>query len=806
MNQIRHFAFYLLLVTLFLGCGSFGLHREAQVAEETGDWDSAVLGYMELAKQDPGNITYRSALIRAKIKASQAHFESGKRFKQAGSLERAMLEYRQAVQLDPTNQYAYVEFQKVREELVALQQQRGGQRTIAEMKKEAKERSQPPLLNPRSTDPISLDFPQPVPIKDIYRALGKAYGISILFDPNLRDQEIAIELKDVTPQKALEILMRGGQHFYKVLDEHTILIAAESAQNRRAYEDQVIQTFFLSNAEVKDVMTMIRTMVDAKKVAANDQQNAIIMRDSADRVKVAERLIEVNDKARAEVVVDIELLQVNSKELRDIGLSLTPSSVVIGLNLGDDPLRPSDLGHLNENSWNVTIPDFTYSFVKNNTNSQVLAKPQLRISEGEKASLHIGERVPIPSTTFNTGNNNNGNVIPVTSYQYTDIGIKVSIEPRVHHNLEVTLKLNVEVSNLAGEVSSVNGGSQPIIGTRNIETTIRLKDGETNFLAGLLRSDEISGDQGIPGLSEIPLLGRLFSKKTTDNQRTDVILTMTPHIIRRSDITEDDLLPVWVGTEANIAFRGGSPRVESEVQGPFDEGASSADRVRELINQRVRELPRGLQDAKENEEEKQEEAPVGIDLVPPAFGDKPNNGSQSDLMIRSTPLRSFEQSRVALASSGAITVRAQPATDKAVYGHEVHVALEATAPRPVSHLPFAVEFDPTALEFVSWQGKDFLGGTAESQVLVAEASSGRLMVGASRLGGRVGVVGEGVIANLTFRALKPGPTSIEIVDVEALDESMKRIRPARGLTTSILVLDEDEIRFKPDREPENYAI
>jgi general secretion pathway protein D len=802
---------------LLFGCGSYGLHRQAQVAEDTGNWDDAVLGYIELTMQDPGNITYRSALIRAKIKASQQHFESGKRFHQASSFERALIEYRQAVELDPTNQYAYVELQKVRDEIEARAQQRGAQKTIDEMKREARERSQPPLLNPRSNDPISLDFPQPVPIKDIYRALGKAYGINILFDPNLRSQDIAIELKDVTPQKALEILMRGGQHFYKVLDEHTILIAAESAQNRRAYEDQVIQTFFLSNAEVKDVMTMIRTMVDAKKVAANDQQNAIIMRDSADRVKVAERLIQVNDKARAEVVVDVELLQVNSKEIRDIGLSLSTYSVGWGLDLGEDTLRLSDFEHLNENHWGLTVPSFLYSFVKNNSNSQVLAKPQLRISEGEKASLHIGERVPIPSTTFNTSNTAGGNVVPVTSFQYTDVGIKVDIEPRVHHNLEVTLKLSVEVSNLAGEVEGSSGVSQPIIGTRKIDTTIRLKDGETNFLAGLLRTDEISGNSGIPGLSEIPLLGRLFSKKNTDNQRTDVILTMTPHIIRRSDITEEDLMPVWVGTEANISFSGGSPRVESDAEGPFDEGASSADRVRELINQRVRELPRGLQDAGEARDlERKDEPPSGIDLAPPAFGDPvepSDDGSQppqeidpseqpSDLSFDfGRPGTSLARPDVSLASAGAITVVPRLAQEFAVLNRQVHIDLRANAPKPVSHLPFAVVYDPTALRFVEWQSGYFMGPTSESQVLVAEQSPGRLMIGASRLSRRLGVVGSGVVATLVFEALESGETELVVEGLEALDQDMESLRPARGRSLSLTVRERDEIQFKPDLDP-----
>jgi hypothetical protein len=367
-------------------------------------------------------------------------------------------------------------------------------------------------------------------------------------------------------------------------------------------------------------------LIDAKKIATNEQLNAIILRDTADKVKVAERIIRANDKARAEVVVDIELLQLNSSKLLDLGVTW-PSSLSTQINTGseDNTVRLSDLGDLNQSNWTITVPSFAYDFVKTSTDAQLLAKPQLRISEGERATLTIGDRVPVPVTSFNTGNTIGGNIVPITSFQYQDVGIKISIEPRVHHNKEVTLTIQVEVSNLSGEVVS-GGQSQPIIGTRNIESTIRLKDGETNFLAGLLRTDETRSESGLPGLSELPIIGRLFGSNRNSNQRTDVILTLTPRIIRSADITEEDLLPIWVGTESNITFRGGSPRVESEVDGPFDgESDTSADEIRELIQRRIQRLPRGLRgQAGEvpGVDDDGTQEPGGIELVP---GSPPRN-------------------------------------------------------------------------------------------------------------------------------------------------------------------------------------
>lgn len=615
-----------LMALVVAGCAGQQVLRRAQLAEAEGDWDAAVLHYLEAVEAHPDNISYRAGLRRAKVQAAQEHFKKGQRFYDAGVLERALFEFRQAIELDPSNQYAATELRKVIEDMRALEDNTSIPRSIDEMKERARQvRPQPPTLDPRSDEPIDLLFPEPKPIKQIYRALGKAYGVNVLFDPKLRDQEIAIELIDVTAQAAIETLMRPVGHFYKVVDESTIIIADDTPQNRRTYEDQVIQTFFLSNAEVKDVMTIIRSLISAKNVAANEQLNAIVLRDTADKVKVAEQIILTNDKARAEVVIDVELLQINTTKLRTLGLSLDQNQISASLDLGgeDVPLRLSDIEFLNANNWVLSIPNFIYDFAKSASDAQVLAQPKVRITDGEKATLTIGDRIPIPTTTFNTSNVAGTNIVPITSFQYQEVGIKIDLEPRVHHNNQVSMQLRIEVSDLAGEVQAPGGQSQPIIGQRTIESNIRLQDGETNFLAGLIRSEETVSETGIPGLSDIPLLGRLFKNNDRRDQRTDIVLTLTPHIIRRANITEADLLPIWVGTEANISFRGGSPRVESNITGPFD-GESRSD-VEERLRQRLRSLPRGLQDVddvdNENDEElAPEEDPTnqGINLSPPS--------------------------------------------------------------------------------------------------------------------------------------------------------------------------------------------
>ena len=827
----------LLVLGLLAGCTSHQSYRQGEIASQLGKWDDAVLHYMKALEQEPDNITYKASLLRAKIKASQGHLEKGQEFEKAGVLERALVEYQQAVQLDPTNQYAKAQLENTHRAYVAQRQSRGVE-TIDQMKQRSRgSRPQPPVLNPRSNQPISLEFPQQASIFAIYRALGQAFGINILFDPNLRDQEIAIDLKDVTAQSALETLMRASGHFYKVMDEHTIIIAQDTPQNRRTYEDLVIQTFFLSNSEVKDMLTILRSLIDARKIATNEQLNAIILRDTADKVKVAERIIEANDKSKAEVVIDVELLQINTARLRDLGVSLSQYSVTQALDFGgggdDDEggggVRLSDLEFINQSNWVLTLPNFIYNFVKTNTDAQLLAKPQLRITEGEKASLVIGDRIPIPLTTFNTQNvGGSGGIIPITSFQYQDVGIRIDLEPRVHHNRQVTLKIKVEVSNLNGNVAGAGGQSQPIIGTRTIDSVIRLQDGETNFLAGLLRTDESESDSGVPGLSEIPLLGRLFSRKNTQNQRTDVILTLTPHIIRNAEITAEDLEPIWVGTEANITFRGGSPRVESEVDGPFDGNEGTPEEIQDAIRRRLQRLPRGLRPGEGGEEgevqvpgeEAPQQPPPGVNLVPAAppsdifrqptqpteppppppeeevpppgrlVSQRPASGTAS-LAVPVSYKAGDETgpemgmgivTAEAAAAAQGVRLWLTPGKLSVSPGDTFEVRVQAEAGRAVSHLPLSFSFDPKVLAVEKVDAGTFLGGAGESQVMSDSARPGALVIGASRLGQVPGVKGKGTVARITFRALQQGDGDLRF-EGKALDAKLKpvavRTRPAR---------------------------
>ncbi|HXI12555.1 MAG TPA: secretin N-terminal domain-containing protein [Thermoanaerobaculia bacterium] len=589
MNQLKSYLLIALLMPL-LSCTSYRAFNKAHDLETAKNWDQAVAEYTKALEIDPNNVRYKVALQRARNEAARAHFEKGKSLRAAGHNELAATELELAARLDPTNQYAAVEFAKA---VAAIQEASrvADTNSVDAMKKRSRvTKAQPPQLNPASSEPISLTFPRETPVKDIYRALGNAFGINILFDQAIKDDRISIELHDVTAQTALERVMQAANHFYKVLDEKTIIVVPDNPQARRDYEDLVIQTFYLSNGDADQVINVVRTMIEARNVFPLKALNAITIRDTADKVRIAQKIIEANDKARAEVVVEVELLQLDASKAREIGLQLlaasgsgnySPGGAVIqfdekGLPVAAPSLPISAIRALTSDNLSFTIPSFTYGFLKTNVDAQLLARPELRISEGEKATLHIGQKIPLPVSTFTSAAPGSGSTFqPVTSYNYTDIGIKIAMEPRVHHNREVTLKLTVEVSSFNG-FSPGSSPPQPIIGTRTIESTIRLKDGETNFLAGLIRREDSVSRNTTPFLGDFPILGRLFSRDNSTGASTDLVLTMTPHIVRIADITEDDLAPMWVGTNNNLTFRGISPRIESQSGiDPFNSRQSS---------------------------------------------------------------------------------------------------------------------------------------------------------------------------------------------------------------------------------------
>ncbi len=737
-------------------CAGSGAYREAREEETRQHWDVAVLKYARALDLDPGNSRYRIALQRAKIKASQVHFEKGKVYRASGRPELAVVELEQAAALDSTNQYAETELKKAREEAQKLAAERAGTTKLEEMKKRVRgSRPRAPMLEPASDKPINLNFPQPRPIKQIYQALAAAAGINVIFDPQLKDDNVGIVLTNMNFQNALETLMRQENHFYKIIDEKTILIAADTPANRKTYEDLVLRTFYLSNGDITDVSNALRNLLQTTRIYPNKAENSITLRDTADKVAIAEKIIEQNDKQLAEVVVDVELLQINTNKTQDLGLLLssytvsaaapapggttdTGSTIAAGGAFTWDQLKD-----LSIRSFGFTIPSVTYNFIKNNTDAELLAKPQLRISEGQKAQLIIGDRVPIPTTTFNTGTTVGGNIVPITSFQYQDVGIKIEVEPRVHHNKEVTMKLAVEVSNLNGSITVTQGQSQPIIGTRTISSNIRLKDGETNFLAGLFRNDKSYNTDTIPFLGDIPVIGRLLSHKKTMTQTTDLVLTLTPHIIRIPDITEEDLAPLYVGTDANISFAG-TPRIETPgIPGPFD-------------FQRPAPAPPPPRTT-----------PGPVNLVPNPISPSSDIFSPRSQVPTQPPVtpqpRPFGLAAAVPVSS--VSFDFDPSSLSLAPGQQRSILVRATGEETMANTSIWIRFDPAVVAAIAVRPI-----LSESGVADAHIEKGRVVI---EIPSAIALSGTRAVAEITLQGIAPGKSSL------AFEKT-----PSDGATTS----------------------
>lgn len=691
---MRRLSWFLVFTVILGSCATYRYSRQAEEAMKGDNWDAAVYYLLEALAADPGNIKLKMDLQRARTRAAEEHFRRGMGFKEAGELARARTELELAVQLDPTHQYAETELAKVRKDLEILVQE-GGAAKLEQAKKAAREmKVKPPILTPETAEPMTLAFPNPVNVKDIYNAIGKAFGFNVLYDPRLKDTKLAIELKNVTAKQALDNVVQAAQHFYKVLDEKTIIVVEDTPQNRRDYEDLVVKTFFLSNAEVKDINNMIRTLIDARRVATNEQLNALVIRDTADKVAIAERLIAANDKSKAEVLVSVELLQVDSSKLRDIGASLSSYSYPITI----DPSRITGapdktriplprLDDITRSMWGVVVPNVTINLIKSAGQAETLAQPELRITEGEKGSVVIGDRVPIPTTTFNTSQTVGGNIVPITAFQYQDVGIKINVEPRVHHNNEITLKLEVEVSELGESVEVGPGQRQPKIGTRTIKSVIRLKDGETSLLAGLLRYSKRESKSGLPWLSDLPVVGGLFRSTQHDFKKTDLILTLTPHIIRNPDITEEDLAPLWVGTETRVTIFGSAPR----VQGPAELGIFGPGRVQQPMPvEQVEEEPTEQAPPLRFQEQEKPDKSSSLLLPSPAANSASEKGAEQGLAATaaSSKTETFGLSRVSF----------YPQRFPVSVGAEAQVVVVLEAGVAGADAPLHFAYDPARLE------------------------------------------------------------------------------------------------------------
>lgn len=549
----------LLALVCLAGCATSGAFRNGQQAEGAQDYDRAVVEYTKVLREKPGDTAARTALERVRLRASQEHFTRGRRLAGFERYEEAVVEFQLASELNPTDAQVEAALRDARQKVrTKLAVSRGGKTELQAVVERARELATPGGDLPNVKLPDTLTFSN-ASSRMVFTALGRIAGINIVFDPAFRDAPIpAIDLRNTTLPNAIASLTASTQTFYRLTAPKTITIIPDNAAKRREYEEAIVQTFYLSNADIKEVTDLLRIVVDIRQISPITANNAISLKDTPERIAAAAKLIAAIDKARPEVVIDVELLEIDRTRLREYGLQIaSPGSQGVSgsVDVNRDGMTLQNLLNLTKADVFMSgIPGVYYRLLKNDTSTRTLANPQLRTSEGLAAQARFGERVPVPVTTFAPIATGGINQQPITSYLYENIGVNIDITPRMHHDDEVSLALKISLSSISG----TGFGGLPTFGNREINTTIRLKDGETNMLAGLIRDDERIVRTGIPGLSDIPALGRLFTTHRREAQQTDIVLTLTPHIVRVLELSEEDLRPFKLGRD----FGSGAPVIE----------------------------------------------------------------------------------------------------------------------------------------------------------------------------------------------------------------------------------------------------
>ncbi len=722
----------IMAVTLgVLACSAGGgAFRRGRDAGQKGEWDAAVVYYTRAVNEDPSNIEYRLGLERALIESSAYHVQQAQKRLAAEELEEAVEELDLALRLDPTNRYAVSILEETRERLAARKAAQEDAVDFEERRRRARALfGQRPILEPSSTAPIQLKFAEDTSLQKIFEVLSKLSGINVLFDESFRDKRVTVDLVDVSFEETLDKLVLINRLFYKVVDSSTIIIIPDNAQKHRQYDDMVLRTFFIVNAEVNTIANMLRTIAGIQRVQPNPELKSITVRATPDQVAVADRIIELNDKTKSEVLLDIEILEINRNKMLDYGLRLAEHEIELGFfpagsgTSADGEAGTAATGIRLNRLTSVDASDFILAFptaasfrlFKSRSEARLLSAPKLRASEGQPAELRLGSEVPIPVTSFVSQFGTPGGVptTPVTSFQYRNIGINISITPKVFVDGEIELQLSLERSTQL-DTRIIGGIELPVFGTRNVTNVVRLRDGETNLIGGLIQQEDRRAISGIPGLTDVPLLSRLFSNNSEESVSIDVVFSVTPHIVRAPRVTESDLAPLPMGTEQQIKVPGARPYI-------FDPA-------------RIAEPP--------PPEEEVVEQPVDVAPAP-----------EPDADVAPQDVPAAEPARP-------ISILFSPPTATIAVGEQVDVVVLAGGALRLSAGELTITYDPSAFRLFDVKPGAFLTIDGKPVNFTPTFNPGQVQIAFARQNDTTGLRGSGHLVLLSFQALTPGPARI----------------------------------------------
>src|SRR5579863_7591918 len=525
------------------------LYEKGQDAEARQQYEAAYDFYKQAYNIKPKDLRYRTSFERVRFQAAATIVHRGQKLREDGKLDDAVAEFQKALTIDPS---LFIAQQELTRTLKMINDQRNPPPQAAGvpegLKRRVHEAAGPVELAPISNVPVTLKM---LATKSdvVYRTVGQLAGVNVLFDPDYTPRVINVDLNGVSLEDALEITALESKTFWRPVTSNTIFVATDNPAKRKELEQSVLKTFYLTNlsqpTELQDVVNAIRAVLDVQRVQQLLSQNALVVRGTPDQIALAEKLVEDLDKARPEVIVDIAVMQVSRDKSRTLGLS-PPTSASVQLQSNTNPVSPSttvgatgttssstnsnsglslnNLATLNANNFQVTIPSANLSTVMGDTDTKLIQNPQIRSLDGQKASLKIGERLPVATGSFQPGIGGVGiNPLVNTQFQYIDVGVNIDVTPHVHADREVTLKNTMEISSEIGQ-ASIGGITQPIIGQKKVDLgEIRLRDGEASLIGGILDDSQTKSLSGIPGLAQIPILRYLFGQVTTDHEQDETV-------------------------------------------------------------------------------------------------------------------------------------------------------------------------------------------------------------------------------------------------------------------------------------------
>jgi general secretion pathway protein D len=739
--------------SLFL-CIGFGLlasgcpkgkpdYNQGNKAEALQDYDAAYTYYQKAAKADPFNASFKIKLNRVRFEASEMHVKRGVEMRNRGDLQGAASEFQRAQIIDPASPVADQELRKT-VEMIADKNRAAD--AAAEPPSDTNEQplaALPPEIKPLSRAPINLKMTEDA--KKVFDTIGKLAGLTVIYDPDFPARRISVELNNVTLEQALEIAELESKAFVKPVTENTIFVIPDQPQKRRDYEEQVVKTLYVSNTvqpqELTEIVTGLRQLLDLKRITQLNSQNAIIVRDTPDKLLLAEKMIRDIDKAKPEVVVQVEVLEARTDRLRDLGI-LPPQTVSAAINpntstssgtstTSSSGTSLNQLRHLNGNDVIFSIPSATASAVLSDTSTKILQNPEVRSVDGQTAKLKIGDRIPVATGSFSSGlglaAGTAGGISPLvnTQFTYLDVGVNIDLTPRVHPNRDVSLKLKVEVSAHTNDVS-IGGITQPVISQRVIEHDIRLKEGEVSILAGLIQRTDAKTLEGWPGLARLPLLRYLFSHDKTDHQEDEVLIVLTPRIVRVPEWSKANLQPLYSGSEANVQVKR-----ESELHAPAQQPAQ------------------------------------------PKPSETPAQQPQNQNAQQGTPT----PAPGATAPAAAAKIRFEPQNLTLKAGQTATIGVVVENVTDLFSIPLLLQYNPAVISVEEVRHGGFLSGGTQEIAIVHQAfkDKGQSIISATRGPNTQGVSGSGTLIGIVIKGLAPGSSNLSIVQVNAKDSRQNLI-------------------------------